>query len=66
MPLLGLPAIQSPPLLQQIDGVEAAAVKFKYMFPKVFSGLGKLPSSYKIELAEGSVAYTVSPPTVDV
>lgn len=62
MPLLGLPAIQSLPLLQQIAAVQASDEKFKKMFPKVFSGLGKLEGSYKIELAQGAVPYALSAP----
>lgn len=36
--------------------------KFKQMFPKVFSGFGKLQCSYKIELAAGAVPYAFSAP----
>lgn len=62
MPLLGLPAIQSRCLLQQMAAVQAADDKFKKMSPKVFSGLGKLQGSYKIEAAEGVVPYALSAP----
>ena len=62
MPLLGLPAIQSLPLLQQVAAVQAMGNKFKTMFPKVFLGLGKLQGSYKIELADGAMPYALSAP----
>lgn len=32
------------------------------MFPKVFSGLGKLQGSLTIELADGAVPYALSAP----
>lgn len=62
MPLLGLPAIQSLQLLQQVANIHKPGEQYKAMFPKVFSGLGKLEGSYKIKLSEGAVPYALSAP----
>lgn len=62
MPLLGLPAIQKLQLLQQVAVIHEPGEQYKAMFPKVFSGLGKLEGSYKIMLTEGAVPCALSAP----
>lgn len=62
MPLLGLPAIQSLQLLQQVANLHEPGEQYKAMFPKVFLGLGKLEGSYQIKLSEGAVPYALSAP----
>ncbi|XP_061563112.1 uncharacterized protein LOC133418443 isoform X1 [Cololabis saira] len=54
-PLMGLPALIKLNLIQQVASVQAETQKnshqYKAIFPKVFSGLGKLQGSYKIKCA---------------
>ena len=64
MPLMGLPALIKLNLIQQVASVQEMkpekSHQYRAMFPKVFSGLGKLQGNYKIKLKEGAVPYALS------
>uniref|UniRef100_A0A8C6NU34 Gypsy retrotransposon integrase-like protein 1 n=1 Tax=Nothobranchius furzeri TaxID=105023 RepID=A0A8C6NU34_NOTFU len=66
MPLMGLPAIIKLNLIKQVASVQQEKQEkchqYKTMFPKVFTGLGKLEGAYKIKLKEGVVPYALSAP----
>nr|XP_054591370.1 uncharacterized protein LOC129155169 [Nothobranchius furzeri] len=66
MPLMGLPAIIKLNLIKQVASVQQEKQEkchqYKTMFPKVFTGLGKLEGAYKIKLKEGAVPYALSAP----
>lgn len=66
MPLMGLPALIKLNLIQQVASVQEEkqekSHQYRAMFPKVFSGLGKLQGSYKIKLKDGAVPYALSAP----
>ncbi|KAE8277574.1 hypothetical protein D5F01_LYC08203 [Larimichthys crocea] len=53
-------------LIQQVASVQEEkqdmSHRYRAMFPKVFSGLGKLQGSYKIKLKEGAVPHALSDP----
>ena len=53
--LLGLAAIASLQLLQQVDATHTGVVDFWKQFPKVLQGLGTLGEEYQIQLKEGAV-----------
>lgn len=66
MPLIGLPALIKLNLVQQVASVQEekqeASHQYRAMFPKVFSGLGKLQGSYEIKLKDAAVPYALSAP----
>ncbi|KAF7216671.1 putative LOC107394635-like protein [Nothobranchius furzeri] len=66
MPLMGLPAIIKLNRIKQVASVQQEKQEkchqYKAMFPKVFTGLGKLEGAYKIKLKEGAVPYALSAP----
>ena len=60
--LLGLAAIASLQLLQQVDATHTGVVDFWKQFPKVLQGLGTLGEEYQIQLKEGAVPYAIYTP----
>ncbi|RXN35784.1 Transposon Ty3-G Gag-Pol poly [Labeo rohita] len=61
-PLLGLPAIKELNLLHTVDVIQTTEPNYKELFPKVFTGLGKLEGAYKIKLKESTTAFALSVP----
>ena len=60
--LLGLPAIKSLQLLQQVYSVFSLEQTIREKFPKVFQGLGTLGAPYIIKLKEGAKPYVLYAP----
>ncbi|XP_048236436.1 uncharacterized protein LOC125371759 [Haliotis rufescens] len=58
--LLGRPAIQALNLVSRIDSV--VGDKWKDMFPKLFTGLGKMEGEYTIKLKEDAKPFSISTP----
>jgi len=62
-PLLGKPAISNLGLIQFIDAVESeTALWWTRKYPKLFTGLGTLPSKVKIDLDPNVVPFVQSVP----
>ena len=59
-PLLGRPAITALNLVALVGGLEQKEVMKK--FPNLFSGLGRLKDSYRIQLKEGAQPFTLTAP----
>ena len=57
-PLLGRPAITALNLVALVGGLEQKEVMEK--FPNLFSGLGRLQDSYRIQLKEGAQPFTLT------
>ncbi len=62
IPLLGLPAIKELNLLHTVDVIQTSEPNYKELFPKVFTGLGKLEGAYKIKLKESTTPFALSVP----
>ncbi len=61
-PLFGLPAIKELNLLHTVDVIQTSEPNYKELFPKVFTGLGKLEGAYKIKLKESTTPFALSVP----
>ena len=57
-PLLGRPAIEKLNLLARVRAIQKAALPAE-QFPKLFTGLGKLPGLYTIKLSEGAKPFSL-------
>ena len=60
--MLGRPAIAALRLVEKVDLVSNSQVKYQGKFPKLFSGLGKMNSTYRIYLKEDCIPYSVAAP----
>ena len=61
-PLLGRPAIEVLHLIQRLESVQSTSVNYREVYPKLYSGLGRMKESYKIRLREYAIPYAVSAP----
>lgn len=60
-PLLGCPAIEQLNLLARVQTVQEMLTPIQ-KFPKLFTGLGKLPGQYHIKLIDGARPYSLNVP----
>ncbi len=50
-------------LLHTVDVIQTSEPNYKELFPKVFTGLGKLEGAYKIKLKESTTPFALSVPS---
>ena len=61
-PMLGRPTIEALHLIQRVESVQSTSINYREVYPKLYSGLGRMKESYKIRLRENAIPYAVSAP----
>ena len=65
-PLLGRPVIEAVHLLERVNTLQSQGSSdqnnVKNEFPKLFKGLGKVKSIYKITIEDHAKAFSIAPP----